>query len=161
MKSKTLYILSLLICANLVFGQSKILKQKTFHNPTGTYVLDSKTEKRNGEIYGYFGTAEVILLDSTSIIMNFEVCKGAPSYNSGSFLDTLVYKDNIAVYTDLESDSTCRVVYAFTAKGIQVEQFSDKYYSACGFGHAVDAQGYYKKKSGKIPQIKELLKENK
>ncbi len=154
-----LYVICFLIGTNLVLGQSP--KQKTFLNPTGTYELDSKTEKRNGEIYGYFGTVEVILLDSTSILMNFEVCRGAPSYNSGSFLDTLVFRNNSAVYTDLESDSTCRVTYTFTAKGVHVGQFSDKHYSACGFGHRVDAEGYYKKKSGKIPPIKELLIESK
>ena len=68
-----------------------------FINPTGTYKLVSKTVTKNGETYGYFGEINVKLLENTKIAITLYVCKGALSYNSGSFLDTLNYQKNIAV----------------------------------------------------------------
>lgn len=66
-------------------------------DPTGTYKLDSDAEERDGDIYGYFGKIQIKNLSKDQIIMTFMVSKGAPSYNSGSFVDTLSYKDNQAI----------------------------------------------------------------
>ncbi|WP_304344190.1 hypothetical protein [Chryseobacterium koreense] len=89
--------------------------------------------------------------------MTFEVNKGAPSYNSGSFVDTLIYKENKAIYTDVESDSTCRITFDFDKKGITVKEITADYNSGCGFGHAVVADGFYKRISNKTPILTEPL----
>jgi hypothetical protein len=122
-------------------------------NPIGTYKLESKTREKNGEIYGYFGEIRVAKLNAEKIIMSFEVCKGAPSYNSGSFIDTLNYKNNKAIYADPENDQSCEITFEFTEKGIFVIEKTDDLNSGCGFGHAVVADGFYKKISRKIPKI--------
>ena len=92
-----------------------------FLNPTGTYKFDEKTEKRDGEVYGYFGEISVKLIDRSKIAMSFYVCKGAPSYNSGSFIDTLDYVDEKVIYIP-ENDSTCRITFYFKEHGVHVTQ---------------------------------------
>lgn len=64
--------------------------QKNYIEPTGIYKLNNAIKKKDGEIYGYFGQIQVKKLNSEQIVMKFEVNKGAPSYNSGSFFDTLI-----------------------------------------------------------------------
>jgi hypothetical protein len=80
-------------------------------DPTGTYHLDSKTENKDGEVYGYTGVIQVKRLVENRIVMTFGVCKGAPSYNSGSFVDTLHYANNRAVFTAAEFDPSCRITF--------------------------------------------------
>ena len=146
----------------LTFSSHSVKGQTSaFVNPNGLYEFDGKTYKKNGETYGYFGTIKVFLLDTNKILVSFYICKGAPSYNSGSFVDTLNYSNNQAVYrSDPVSDSTCRLTFQFTSKGIDAELCSDNPNFACGFGHAVDAQGYYKRMEGKIPSKEEILKDD-
>lgn len=131
--------------------------QTLYLDPTGTYQLNSKTEKRNGDVYGYSGKIQVKKISADTIVMTFEVSKGAPSYNSGSFVDTLIYKDNRAIYTDLESDSTCKITFDFDKKGITVKEETTDYNSGCGFGHAIVADGFYKRTSNKTPILTEPL----
>ena len=130
-------------------------------DPTGVYEYSGKTYTKNGDTYGYFGTIKVLQLDPTKVLVNFYVCKGAPSYNSGSFIDTLTYINNQAVYRGDTTmvELTCKLNFRFTAKGIHAELFSDYPNTACGFGHAVDAQGFYKKQRGKIPSREEMFKD--
>lgn len=74
----------ILSSASLIFLASFITQPFNF-DPTGTYKLDSKTRKKDGEIYGYFGEIRVKKVGNEKLVMAFEVNKGAPSYNSGSF----------------------------------------------------------------------------
>lgn len=122
-------------------------------DPTGTYQLRSKSKKKNGEIYGYFGQIQVKKIIEDKIVMTFEVNKGAPSYNSGSFVDTLSYFNNSVIYTTPEYDSTCKITFDFGKKGILVTEETDDYNSGCGFGHAVIANGFYKRVSNKMPTL--------
>jgi hypothetical protein len=129
----------------------------SYIDPTGTYQLDNKTKKKNGEIYGYSGQIQVKKIGFDKLVMTFEVNKGAPSYNSGSFVDTLDYKDNKAIYTDPESDSTCKITFYFEKKGVTVKEETADYNAGCGFGHAVVADGFYKRTSNKTPVLTEPL----
>ena len=131
--------------------------QNTYIDPTGTYDLDSKTKKKGGDIYGYFGEIQVKKLAKDRIVMTFEVNKGAPSYNSGSFVDTLIYKNNRVIHTDAESDTSCKITFDFDKKGVLVKEETEDFNSGCGFGHAVVADGFYKKTSGKVPVLTQPL----
>jgi hypothetical protein len=42
-------------------------------NPSGTYKLESETEIRNGDTYGYFGSIDVKKIESEKIVMSFFV----------------------------------------------------------------------------------------
>ena len=130
--------------------------QKTIiTDPTGSYVLASKTKEINGEQYGYTGEIKIKKISSSKIVVYLFVCKGAPSYNSGTAYDTLTIKKNVAVYKS-EYDASCRIYFRFNTKGVQVEEKTDNQAFGCGFGHAVYANGFYKKTSNKIPTRKEL-----
>ncbi len=114
-------------------------------NPSGYYSLDSKTTVQNGDTYGYTGNIKVKQIDSNRIYMEFYVCKGAPGYNSGSFEDTLLYKNGIAVRTTTD-DNSCIITFNFnTAGGITVEEKTKDFNAGCGFGSAVVANGFYKR----------------
>lgn len=143
-----------LIAYQTTSGQVKT--KPNFVNPTGSYKLDSKTTVKQGDTYGYFGDIDVKLLDSSRIAMSFFVCKGAPSYNMGSFIDNLTYKNNIAIHTTPEDDTTCRINFIFTKKGITVDQHQADLNFGCGFGHGVFADGFYKKTTSKVPVIIDL-----
>src|SRR4030095_3135049 len=88
----------------------------TYIDPTVTYILESKTKKRGEDIYGYTGQIQVKKIAIDTIVMTFEVNKGAPSYNSGSFVDTLIYNNNAAIYTNAEFDTTCKITFSFNKK---------------------------------------------
>lgn len=140
---------SLVVCIVL----TSFTKRDAYIDPTGTYNLDQKTKKIGEDIYGYFGEIQVVKLKEDKILMNFSICKGAPSYNSGSFLDTLSYHDNRALFTDPSADSSCVIIFDFIAKGITVKENTGDYNFGCGFGHAVIADGFFKKTSSKKPEI--------
>ncbi|MES2430755.1 MAG: hypothetical protein V4556_07435 [Bacteroidota bacterium] len=128
----------------------------SFINPTGSYKLDSETTVKDGDTYGYFGEAKIKLLDSSKIAVSLFVCKGALSYNSGSFIDTLKYLNNKAIYRAPDYDTSCKIIFTFSNKGVIVEQYQSDINFGCGFGHAVFADGFYKKTSVKIPVIDNL-----
>jgi hypothetical protein len=132
-----------------------IKAQITFINPTGTYSYGNQKPSEDGEIYGYFGEVKVIMIDSLKIAIDFYVCKGALSYNSGSFVDTLDYKNNTALYRT-ESDSTCLIIFEFDKLNVNVEEKTADYNFGCGFGHGVVASGQFKKESDKTPKIGEV-----
>jgi len=154
-RNKTILSFLFLLCFEIAFCQNA-----KFINPSGYYSLDSKTYKKNGEIYGYSGTLKVLLLNKEKILVSFYTNKGAPSYNSGELRDSLDYKHNISVYTGDGDDTTCKITLFFEEKGVFIEMMSANPNFACGFGHAVDAQGYYKKTSHKIPTKEELFEES-
>lgn len=134
-----------------------IAKNNIIINPTGTYQLKAKTISKNGETYGYSGKIQIKQIKTDSIIMSFYVNKGAPSYNSGSFIDTLYYYNNCAYYTEVEFDDSCKITFTFDKKGIHVEEESTPAQFNCGFGWGVDVNGYFKKNDNKVPLIKDLL----
>jgi hypothetical protein len=152
---KSLLCLLLLITNLLAEGQTK--KPISFIDPTGSYKLHSKTEVRDGDTYGYFGEMNVKLLPQSKIAISFFICRGATAYTSGSFIDTLSYEQNMAIHRTPEDDTTCKIVFNFARKGVSVLQYQANLNSGCGFGHGVLADGYYKKTSGKVPKISDLL----
>lgn len=141
----------------LIIVLTSFAVQTTYIDPTGTYQLESKRIKKKGEIYGYTGQIQVKKISDEKIVMTFKVNKGTPSYNSGSFIDTLSYIDNTSIYTDPDSDSTCLINFNFDKKGVKVKEETANYNSGCGFGHGVIANGFYKRISGKVPILTEPL----
>jgi hypothetical protein len=148
--------LSILLILSFVILTNFLIKPK-YIDPTGTYQLESNTKKKIGEVYGYTGQIQVKKISNDKIVMTFEVNKGAPSYNSGSFIDTLSYNDNKSFYTVPKSDTTCVITFDFDKRGVKVKEENADYNSGCGFGHAVDANGFYKRISNNSPVLIEPL----
>ena len=124
---------------------------------SGTYELVSKTIKKDDDVYGYAGQIQVKELPHNKVVVSFFITKGAPSYNSGSFVDTLDYIDGTAFYTAKEFDPSCKITFKFSAKGVQVVEQTDDYNSGCGFGHAVVTNGFFKRVTSEVPVIKDLV----
>lgn len=131
--------------------------QTGYIDPTGKYILNSKKKMENGDIYGYSGQNQVKKITSDKIVMTFEVNKGAPGYNSGSFVGTLIYTGNMAIYTKPEFNSTCKITFHFIKNGVKVKEETADFNSGCGFGHEVVADGFYKQISSKTPILTEPL----
>lgn len=126
-------------------------------NPSGSYKLLSKTKKIKGEIFGYIGQVDVKKFNEKKIIISFLISKGAPSYNLGSFIDTLDYLENKSIYMpEFIGYPDCKIYFNFSKKGITVRQEG----SFCGFGMGITADGYFKKVSSKEPEIEDLLSSN-
>ena len=144
---------SLLVAlTSVIFGQTVL-------DPTGTYEYKGKTVKIDGQTFGpYSGVIQVKRIANRKIVMTFFVCKGEPSYNSGGFVvDTLKCSNNIAIYTDPESDSSCKITFKFDKNGVTVKEETTDFNAGCGFGHGVNANGRYKKTSSKIPKLTDAL----
>jgi uncharacterized protein YecT (DUF1311 family) len=125
-------------------------------NPTGFYDYDGKTEKRNGETYGYFGDMKVKQLSKNKVIVKLFINKGAPSYNMGFLTDTLQFINNRAIFQNKEVENGCTITFSFFKLGIVVQDVRTENDISCIFGFNVYADGFYKRKSSKVPKDKEL-----
>ena len=131
---------------------------QTAVNPTGTYEYNGKTMKINGQTFGpYIGTIQIKKIADERIVMSFFICKGEPSYNLGSFVDTLRYINNTAVYTIPDDDPSCKITFRFTRKAVTVKEETSDFNIGCGFGHGVVADGRFKKISSSVPEITDPL----
>ncbi len=78
------------------------------------------------------------------------------SYTSGSFYDTINYRNNSAIYRTAEYDSSCKIKISFTNKGVHVDEQTNDFNNGCGFGHGIVAKAYFRRTSKRIPTNKEL-----
>ena len=151
-----LLFITVLFLNNFSFGQSKA----KYINPTGTYRLDGKTKEKNGEVYGYTGTIQVKTLSNDTIAMTFYICKGAPSYNSGDFEDTLFYDGNKALYVDEDTTLKCITTFIFSRTGVTVSENPKARLGSC-WGYGVVANGHFTKRSSKVPILVDPLTDEK
>jgi hypothetical protein len=114
-------------------------------NPIEVYKLTPPAKKIKGESIGYTGIIKVRRLSNDQVDIKFDINKGYPSYNSGSFHEVLSLKNNVAVYEPHEDDPSCAITFNFKKNIIEVKEKTDDYNSGCGFGHAVVADGIYKR----------------
>ena len=134
-----------------IFNASKTSVDSDVIHLQGTYKLNENESIK--EEPGAFGEIRVKQLKNNQVGVAFSFCKGHPSYNLGSFLDTLSLIENKAIYRS-EFDSTCQVESVFLGNLIQVTQTSD---FGCGFGHGVYCDGQYIRTSTAVPDLEGLL----
>lgn len=150
----------LVLMLNSSCARTKATRGGTF-NPTGSYSLDLVYKIKDGDKFGYFGSIKLKRVIDSTLAMSFFVSKGAPGYNSRSFVDTVSYKgNNVIQYTPYKVDSSCVLTFKFVPKGIMVYQEAVDINNACGFGHGVAANDlFYKRISTKTPIIQDPLTE--
>jgi hypothetical protein len=124
----SILLFSILWCLIVSFSEMKL-----YIDPTGTYNLVSKKTQKGSDIYGYSGEIQVKVLTEKKIIMTFNVNKGAPTYNSGTFVDTLDYMNNTAIYTNPIADPSCEITFTFSDKGVTVKERTSNKVCGCGF----------------------------
>ncbi|MCW9705434.1 hypothetical protein [Fodinibius salsisoli] len=157
---KKLFYLSVLI---IVVGcSSAVINQPNYVDPTGTYELESDTREEGDEVYGYTGRIQVKRVTVNKILMTFGINEGAPNYNSGSFVDTLAYQNNRAVYrADPAIDPSCIITFEFTGENVTVKEEADNYTAGCGFGYGVVANGIFEKTASEEPTLRHPMTEQK
>jgi hypothetical protein len=132
-----------------------MVQKDVYINPTGTYKMVSKVTQKGVDFYGYSGHIQVKVLSETKIVMTFDVNKGAPTYNSGTFVDTLDYIDNKSIFKTPLIDPSCEISFTFSNKGVTVKEITKNINCGCGFGQGVVADGYYSKTSTEEPVLKD------
>lgn len=143
----------LLYLAFGLFLTAKAYSQSNYIDPTGAYEFEMVTHK-DGTVYGRMGKINVKKLGQDKIVMTLWTSLGAPDYNFGGFVDTLDYKQNQTIYK-ASFDTSCRITFNFTDKGVMVKQTSKKYFGSCDFGHLVSADGFYHKISSAEPELRD------
>lgn len=147
-------ILNVLLLTAMVACSKATIDQNNYINPTGTYELESETRQEGDDTYGYTGQIQVKTLKANSIVMTFGINKGAPSYNAGSFVDTLDYRNNRSMYQRGSAiDSSCTITFDFTDKQVIVKEAAGNHSYSCGFGYGVVADGVFKKITSEEPLL--------
>jgi hypothetical protein len=120
--------------------------------------LDIKLKnKADGVIYGYSREIKIVTLDRKHILISLFLMK-QPSYSEGELIDTLIYKNNKAIYKNkCEDDPTCVITFTFIKNGIEITQNQADLNNGCGFGQGVIGDGFYKRKKNIKPTKKEIL----
>jgi len=149
-------LLPILLIAAIAAGFLPV-RTKKFIDPTGTYVL--KGETRKNRIIGHSGEIRIKLLDSHTVAMSLYISKGYPGYESGSFVDTLRYDNNRAVYQP-GGDNTCSVSFWFDEMAVSTEQYFTDPRSGCGFARGIMVSASFEKRSSDIPVIQDLSARN-
>jgi hypothetical protein len=152
MKTHKKYILTTISLLTIIFLSSLKNIKVEYIDPTGIYKY-GQIEK-NEKNQKYFGEIQVLALSKDKIIVSLFLCKGYPSYNSGSFIDTLEYKENKTIYFYPKTNPTCKIYFNFTKKNLIIKQ--DSINDDCGFGNGVYADCLMKKTSSLRPKIVDL-----
>jgi len=152
---KRLFIIPALVLCILTFCGGAVPSKRipAFIDPTGTYTLTGKV-KRN-RVVGHSGEMRVELLDSGRVAISFYMNKGYPNYESGSFIDTLTYDEDMARYSP-SCDSTCTMIFWFTDKSMELRGLYTDPKSSCGFVSGVMRAAIFEKTSGDRPIIQDL-----
>ena len=124
-----------------------------FIDPTGTYIL--KGDRDGNRITGHSGEIRVRLLSVTSVALSFYISKGYPGYESGSFIDTLAYDENLAVYHPA-TDGDCKILFLFDPKNAEIQQVYNDPHCTCGFGKGILVSAVFQKYSSSPPVIQDL-----
>ncbi len=145
-------LIVLVLIAMLAFNVGLASTKNTI-DPTGTYEL-VEYNNRTGKDLHILGEIRVKRVAPNRIKMAFEITMPAPAYNQGYFRKDLKYRSNRAVYTD-DYDKSCRITFAFSKNTVAVDEKTADFNNGCGFGHAVVAEGTFKKTSNKPPVFPE------
>jgi len=123
-----------------------------FIDPTGTYIL--KGTIKNSRILGHSGELRVKLLTPNKVAMCFYINKGYPGYESGSFMDTLAYDDNLVKFLPKTGD--CSIIFCFSEIAAEIRQVYTNPRSSCGFGEGILVSTFFEKSSEERPIIQDL-----
>lgn len=96
-------------------------------------------------------------LKGRGALFYIEINRGAPSYNMGSMYARMsIHGDSATFYTPMDyADTGCEWTLVFTKSNLRISTLNGQF--DCGFGHAVYADGNYRRKSRKIPRYFESI----
>ena len=146
---KTLLIISLLLSGQTWISTGML----QIKDPTGTYILKGRIKKN--EIWGHSGEIRVKRLETHRLALSFFMNKGYPGYESGAFIDTLWYEDQLAKYSP-PTDTDCILLFVFDETTIELRQAYQDPHCSCGFGKGVLISSSFIKQSDETPIIQDL-----
>ena len=138
------------ICCISLSAHAQNVQVNNSTNPTGTYKTHFNNPSNNKLPQG---TIKVKLIAQNKVVLSLIMQNGEPLLRSGSLMDTLAYKNHLAIYKNAEIDTTCRITFHFASKGIDVIQASKAVDHNCDFANGVNAEGFYYKESSQIPDF--------
>jgi hypothetical protein len=109
---------------------------------TGTWTWGGEVKEAGGTL---------VVIDEAGVArFQLQLSRGAPSYNMGFLEGTLAVDEGRATYRS--QDGACAIAFAFAGETVVLKQErgSD---ADCGFGHAVSADGTYRRISRKKPKF--------
>lgn len=149
---RSLLITFLLLIASTI-GYSQLFNTDI----TGTYHLNKHIDIENDyPIESYFGNLQVVPWGEDSVILNFYINKGHPSYNTGSFIDTLLIENEILTY-QTTCGTNCKVQFSFYETRVHVKSGAEDTSRNCCFGYGVVVNDYYEKTSDAVPILVDPL----
>jgi len=142
---KQTLIFGLLFLSLISYGQTKTdaTNKLITTKYSGFYSYGTDVEKgRIGTIFIYHET-------DTTILFYIDLNRGAPSYNMGSLYGRVkITSDTGLFYSKFAyADMGCKWIFHFTKNSLTIKTVDEQDY--CGFGHAVFADGEFKRKSNK------------
>ena len=143
-------ILLLLLSLSQPFRASEAIKSKAKGslkndiNTSGFYLLQFIPKSKEKEEASYTNKIYVKLIGKDRIVLLLIAQFGPPAYNSGRIEDTLMLVNNMAVF-HTQDDPSCKIIFKFNKSGVTVEEKADNFSMACGLGHGVYVDGFYKK----------------
>jgi hypothetical protein len=144
MKQSILF--ALLLFSSICNGQQKIKKNISLLTTkyAGAYSYGTNAEK------GSVGAVDIFPETDSTILFYIELNRGVPSYNSGALYGRLKIKDGTGIFYKKSdyTDSGCKWAFKFSGELLNIKTADNQY--DCGFGHAVFADGNYKRGSNKI-----------
>ena len=101
---------------------------------------------------GPIGIIYVYPNSENTCLFYLELNRGAPSYNSGAIAGQMIIGNageaNFTMIKEKEAIHCC-INFRFTKDALYIRNNSNAF--ACGFGHAINAKGTYKRTNKKVP----------
>lgn len=130
--------------ANANANQAEIHSWKDFEFG-GTYAFGENVDSEA------VGTVYIHPISDSSALFFMDLCRGGPTYNMGSVIGELDFKDNIGLYDSKKYDDffDCGLKFEFNADSLVVTIIPG--HEDCGLGHAVYPDHTYYRRSKAIP----------
>ncbi len=151
MKSRN-WILIFIVCFSNIHAQQSAKKNIRFRTEkySGLYSYGSNSAK------GAVGSISLCAESDSTILFYIDINRGAPSYNMGALYGRFKLKNDSGIFY-MKYDFAvkgCKWKFKFLKEKLIIETI-DEY--DCGFGHAVYADGTFKRTSIKKPEHFETM----
>lgn len=141
-----MYKLYLLIILSLIY--SCTFRTKDI-DPSGTYSLIIHHDNKSDQSKDRIGLIQVKKIDLEKIAITFDLNSGFPEHNNTSFVDTISYTKNSAIYSPLNNKNIV-LHFSFSENELLILETSDLQVSS---RPVVNLNGTYQKISNETPLL--------
>lgn len=122
------------------------IERKPSLSIAGTYSFGDDVE------LGPIGSVMIYPLTDHSALFFLDLCRGAPSYNTGRLSGEMTIRDHIGTYDSKKdgADYNCELKFEFSADALKITTNEES--GDCGFGYAVYADNNYNLIDRSVPE---------